>query len=64
MRYSSEKVRAAANHRGCNEVDQVDRPQPGGAGCGHLLLADLRRRWCLAVNKSPANSPPWSGSRT
>jgi hypothetical protein len=29
---------------GCNEVDEVDRPQPGGAGCGHYFALDLRRR--------------------
>src|SRR5574338_161815 len=29
---------------GCNEVDEVDRPQPGGAGCGHYFPLDLRRR--------------------
>jgi len=32
---SSKEVRAAASYRGCNEVDEMDRPQPGGAGCGH-----------------------------
>ena len=34
---SSKEVRAAALYRGCNEVDEVDRPQPGGAGCGHCF---------------------------
>ena len=33
--YSFKEVRAAVDYRGCNEVDEVDRPQPGGAGCGH-----------------------------
>ena len=31
--YSFREVRPAIN-RGFNEVDEVDRPQPGGAGCG------------------------------
>ena len=35
--HSSKEVRAAVNSRGCNEVDEVDRPQPGGAGCGHYF---------------------------
>lgn len=35
--HSSKEVRAAVSSRGFNEVDKVDRPQPGGAGCGHLF---------------------------
>jgi hypothetical protein len=31
--YSFREVRPAID-RGFNEVDEVDRPQPGGAGCG------------------------------
>ena len=34
---SSKEVRAAVGCRGYNEVDEVDRPQPGGAGCGHYF---------------------------
>lgn len=32
--HSSKEVRAAVSSRGFNKVD---RPQPGGAGCGHLF---------------------------
>ena len=32
--YSFREVRPAID-RGFNEVDEVDRPQPGGAGCGY-----------------------------
>ena len=35
--HASKEVRAAAISRGCNEVDEVDRPQPGGAGCGRCF---------------------------
>ena len=35
--HSSKEVRTAVNSRGYNEVDEVDRPQPGGAGCGHYF---------------------------
>ena len=33
--HSSKEVRAAVTYRDCNEVDEVDRLQLGGAGCGH-----------------------------
>jgi hypothetical protein len=39
--YSFREVRPAID-RGFNEVDEVDRPQPGGAGCGSS--PNLRRR--------------------
>ena len=42
--HSSKEVRAAVNSRGCNEVNEVDRPQPGGEGCGHyfyLICVDV-----------------------
>ena len=32
--HSSKEVRAAVTYRGCNEVDEVDRLQLGGADCG------------------------------
>ena len=35
--YSSEEVRRAVAYRGANEVDEVDRPQSGGAGCGRFF---------------------------
>ena len=41
--HSSQDVRAAVNYGDCNEVDEVDRLQLGGAGCGHCSI-QLRRR--------------------
>ena len=45
-----------AIERGFNEVDEVDRPQPGGAGCG--CSSRSAQTLYLANNKSPPNSPP------
>jgi len=33
--HSSKEISAAVTYRDCNEVDEVDRLQLGGAGCGH-----------------------------
>jgi hypothetical protein len=35
--YSFKEVRQAVAYRGFNEVDEVDRPQLGGAGCGRFF---------------------------
>jgi len=57
---SSKEVRAAVGCRGYNEVDEVDRPQLGGAGCGHyfarpaktLRLPDTNRRPTLRSDRA------------
>src|SRR5918996_129601 len=51
---SFKEVRAAVGYRGCNEVDG---PQPGGAGCGRCFTPSAETL-CLADNKSSPNSPP------
>jgi hypothetical protein len=52
IEYSFREVRPAID-RGFNEVDEVDRPQPGGAACG--ALPDPRRRcgWRTTINRRP-----------
>jgi hypothetical protein len=52
-------VRRWINRCVVTAVDEVDRPQPGGAGCG-FFLPELRR-WGGRASKSPSNSPPRSG---
>jgi hypothetical protein len=47
--HSSKEVKAAVSYRGCNEVDEVDRPQSGGAGCGRCSTphATVSEHWRL-----------------
>ena len=48
---SFRKVRHAVLTAAFNEVDEVDRPQPGGAGCG--CSSQPAKTLCLADNKLP-----------
>lgn len=44
--YSFEEVRHAVAYRGFNEVDEVDRPQSGGAGCGRFFSRPAQTLCC------------------
>ena len=43
---SFKEVRHAVSYRGFNEVDEVDRPQSGGAGCGRFFARRAQTLWC------------------
>jgi hypothetical protein len=44
--YSFEEVKRAVAYRGFNEVDEVDRPQSGGAGCGRFFSRPAQTLCC------------------